>query len=34
MHLSSSIFKRAQIFREENIDISSTLGRGAYGKVK
>jgi len=33
MHLSSSIFKRAQIFREENIDISSTLGRGAYGKV-
>ena len=31
--LSSSVFKRAQIFPLEFIDVSNTLGKGAYGKV-
>ena len=33
INLSSSVFKRAQIFPLEFIDVSNTLGKGAYGKV-
>ena len=33
INMSSSVFKRAQIFPLEFIDVSNTLGKGAYGKV-